>query len=227
MHNESLRKKSVALEPRRAKTYWSGWCQMAVQGALRLAKRLSLNLNFSFLNRISLLLIQVTTQLSSRGWVNPVPDPIPPEKFLGYSRESNPGPLGWQSDVLTTIPNRHSNRWGNSAYFGNFIISRTFIFSSLKVNVRCTTLERGKERRENTDQRKELRTYFQTNTYFDILSPSTIPFYCDTAYLIEYKHNLSLKSSVFPFIQILSCDWLVAMGEWNRRQCDVAWNIQM
>ena len=77
---------------------------MAVQGALWLAKRLSLNLNFSFLNRISLLLNQIATQLSSRGWVDPVPDPILPEKFL----ESNPGPLGWQSDVLTTIPNRWS-----------------------------------------------------------------------------------------------------------------------
>ena len=75
---------------------------MAVQGALWIAKRLSLNLNFSFLNRISLLLNQVATQLSSRGWVDPVPDPILPEKFLEYSRESNPGPLGWQSDVLTT-----------------------------------------------------------------------------------------------------------------------------
>ena len=51
---------------------------------------------------------QVATQLSSRGWVDPVPDPIRPETFLGYSRESNPGPLGWQSDVLTTIPNRRS-----------------------------------------------------------------------------------------------------------------------
>ena len=71
-------------------------------GALWLAKRLSLNLNFSFLNRISLLLIQVATQLSSRDWMDPVPDPILPEKFLGYNRESNPGPLGWQSDVLTT-----------------------------------------------------------------------------------------------------------------------------
>ena len=81
---------------------------MAVRGALWLAKRLSLNLNFSFLNRISLLPIQVATQLSSRGWVDPVPDPILPEKFLGYSRESNPGPLGWQPDVLTTIPNRWS-----------------------------------------------------------------------------------------------------------------------
>ena len=81
---------------------------MAVQGAIWLAKRLSLNLNFSFLNRISLLLIQVATQLTSRGWVDPVPDPILPEKFLGYSRESNPGPFGWQSDVLTTIPNTHT-----------------------------------------------------------------------------------------------------------------------
>ena len=51
---------------------------------------------------------QVATQLSSRGWVYPVPDPILPEKFLGYSRESNPGPLGWQSDMLTIIPNRRS-----------------------------------------------------------------------------------------------------------------------
>ena len=76
--------------------------------ALWLAKRLSHNLNFSFLNRISLLLIQVVTQLSSRGWVDPVSDPILPEKFIGYSRESNPGPLGCQSDMLTTIPNRRS-----------------------------------------------------------------------------------------------------------------------
>ena len=85
-------------------------CHMAVQGALWLAKRLSLNLNFSFLNQISLLLIQVATQLSSQVWVDPIPDPILPEKFLGCSRESNPGPLGWQSNVLTTIPNRRSMR---------------------------------------------------------------------------------------------------------------------
>ena len=40
--------------------------------------------------------------------MDPVPDPILPEKFPGYSWESNPEPLGWQSDVLTTIPNRRS-----------------------------------------------------------------------------------------------------------------------
>ena len=99
--------KSVALQLRRAKTDWSGCCQMTVQGALWLAKRLSLTLNFSFLNRIHYFSCQVATQLSSRGSVDPVPEPILPEKFLGYSRESNPGPLGWQSDVLTTIPNRY------------------------------------------------------------------------------------------------------------------------
>ena len=49
--------KSMAIQPRRAKTDWSGCRQMAVQGVFWLAKRLSLNLNFSFLNRISLLLI--------------------------------------------------------------------------------------------------------------------------------------------------------------------------
>ena len=40
---------------------------------------------------------QVATQLASRGWVDPDPDPILPEKFQGYSRESNPGPIGWQT----------------------------------------------------------------------------------------------------------------------------------
>ena len=37
--------------------------------------------------------------------MDPVPDPIGllPEKFLGYSRESNPRPLEWQSDLLIII----------------------------------------------------------------------------------------------------------------------------
>ena len=47
---------------------------------------------------------QVATQLSSEGWVDPVPDHILPQKFLEYSWESNLGPFGWQSGVLTTIP---------------------------------------------------------------------------------------------------------------------------
>ena len=67
---------------------------MDVQGALWLAKRYPSTL--------------ISVFLTSRGWVDPVPDPILLEKFLGYSRVSNPGPLRRQSDVLTTIPNRWS-----------------------------------------------------------------------------------------------------------------------
>ena len=64
---------------------------------------------------------QVATQLSSRGWVNPVPDPILPDEFLGYSLESNPGSLGWQSDMLTSIPNRRSGEW-NGALLSSVMI---------------------------------------------------------------------------------------------------------
>ena len=81
---------------------------MAVQGALWLAKRYPSSLISVFLTGFRYFSYQAATQLASRGWVDPVPDPIILEKFLGYSRESNPGPLGWQSDVPSTIPNRWS-----------------------------------------------------------------------------------------------------------------------
>ena len=83
---------------------------MAVQGALWLAKHLSCNLNFSFLNQIFLLLISGSYPIFLTRLGDPVPDPVLQEKFLGYRRESNPEPLGWQSDVLTTIPIRRSLR---------------------------------------------------------------------------------------------------------------------
>ena len=70
--------KSVALQLRRAKTDRSGCCQMAVQVTLRLAKRLSLNLISVFLTGFRHFSYQVATQLSSRGWVDPVPDTILP-----------------------------------------------------------------------------------------------------------------------------------------------------
>ena len=106
--NHSKKIKSVALQLQRVKTDWSGCCQMAVQGNLWLAKHYPSTLISVFLTGFRYFSYQIATQLSSRGWVDPVPDPILPEKFLGYSRESNPGPLGWQSDMLTTIPNRRS-----------------------------------------------------------------------------------------------------------------------
>ena len=77
---------------------------MAVQEALWLAMHYPSTLISVSLTGFRYFSCQAATQLASRGWADPVPDPILLEKFLGYSRESNPGPLGWQSDMLTTIP---------------------------------------------------------------------------------------------------------------------------
>ena len=76
---------------------------MAVQGALWLAMRLSLNLNFSFLNRISLLLISSSYPIVLTWLGEPRSRHYTPRKVLGYRRESNRGPLGWQSDVCMYI----------------------------------------------------------------------------------------------------------------------------
>ena len=56
-------------------------------------KTLFPNRNFSFRNRFTVLISRIATQLSSRGWVDPVPDPILPEKFLGVAgnRIRDPG----------------------------------------------------------------------------------------------------------------------------------------
>ena len=80
---------------------------MGLQGALWLAKCYPSTL-ISHFNWILLLFNQVVAQLSSQGWIDPVSEPVFPEKFLGYSQESNLGPLVWQSDVLTIIPKRWS-----------------------------------------------------------------------------------------------------------------------
>ena len=102
--------KPVALQPRRAKTDWSGCCQMSVQGALWLAKHLSLNLNFSFLNRISLFLISSSYPIVLTRLGVPRSRPLYfQKKFLGYDWELSAGPLRWQSDMLTTIPKRRSD----------------------------------------------------------------------------------------------------------------------
>ena len=89
---------------------------MAVEGTLWLAKRYPSTLISVFLIGIRQFSYGVATQLSSRGWVVPVPDPtgLLPETFLGDSRESNPGPLEQQSDTLTTVPNRWSNNNNNN-----------------------------------------------------------------------------------------------------------------
>ena len=66
-----LKIKSVALQLRRAKTDWNGGCQMAVQGALWLAKRYPSTLISVFLTGFRYFSYQAATQLASRGWVDP------------------------------------------------------------------------------------------------------------------------------------------------------------
>ena len=82
---------------------------MTLHGTLWLAKSYPSTLISVFLTRFLYFSYQIATQMASRGWVDPVPDPILPENFLGYSRESNTGSLGRQTDVLTTMPNRRSH----------------------------------------------------------------------------------------------------------------------
>ena len=54
---------------------------MAVQGALRVAKRYPSTLISVFLTGFRYFSYQAATQLALRGWVDPVPDPILPENF--------------------------------------------------------------------------------------------------------------------------------------------------
>ena len=106
-----LKLKSMVLQLWRAKTDWNGCCQVAVQGALWLAKRYSSTFISVFLTGFRYFSYQAATQLASRGWVDPVPDPIGllPEKFLEYSLEPNLDLLEWQLDVLTSIPKMYLN----------------------------------------------------------------------------------------------------------------------
>ena len=103
--------KSVALQLRRAKTDWSDCCHMQVQGTLWLTKCYPSTLISVFLTGFCHFSYQVATQLASQGWVDPVPDPILAEKFLGHSQESNPGPLGWQLQILCF----HTGLWPKSS----------------------------------------------------------------------------------------------------------------
>ena len=64
----------MALQLRIAKTDWSGCYQMSLQEALWLATRYPSTLISVFLTGFRYFSYQVATQLSSRGWVDPVQD---------------------------------------------------------------------------------------------------------------------------------------------------------
>ena len=83
--------------------------QLLPNGSTVVSKALYLNLNFSFLNQILLLLISSNYPITLTSLDGPCSRPYTSRKFIRYSQESNPGPLGWQSNVLTTILNRWSS----------------------------------------------------------------------------------------------------------------------
>ena len=70
------------LHLQRAKTDWNGCCQVSVQGALWLAKRYPSILILVFLTGFCYCSYQVAIQLSSQGWVDPIPDPTLPTLTL-------------------------------------------------------------------------------------------------------------------------------------------------
>ena len=123
-----LKIKSVALQLRKAKIDRSGCCQMAALETSWLVKRYLSTLISVFLTGFRYFSYKVATQLSSRGSVDPIPHPIPSEKFLWYSRESNPVPLGWQSCVLTTTSKRLSNC---NNWLIQFLINTIYTFNSV------------------------------------------------------------------------------------------------
>ena len=86
-------------------------------GDLVVSKALSLNLNFSFLNQISLLLISSSYPIGLTRLGGPHSRSYTSRK-IRYGRELNLGPLGWQSDVLTTIPNRQSQDMYSNFKYG-------------------------------------------------------------------------------------------------------------
>ena len=100
---------------------------------------LSLDYNFNFLNRILILLIPSSYPiLSSQGWVVPVPDPKCPEKFLGYSKKSYPGPLGRWSDMLTTTPLKWSSNYSTVTPVLKY--ARTITYGTTMESVQRTSL---------------------------------------------------------------------------------------
>ena len=138
-----LKIKSVALQLRRAKTGRCGCCQMAVQAALWLAKRLSLNLHFSFLNRISLLLISSSYPFVLRRLGGPRSRPYTSRKISGVQPGTEPGTswmavrlanhytklvVGVHSSVLNFKTRQQSNRTTTDKIY--VIINRNTLFGA-------------------------------------------------------------------------------------------------
>jgi hypothetical protein len=66
------------------------------------AQRIPAVVILNFLDRSRYFFFQVAPQLSSRGWVDPVPDPAASQN-IWKRRESNPGPLYLKPETLTEL----------------------------------------------------------------------------------------------------------------------------
>ena len=137
-------------------------------GALWLAKLLFLNLNFCFLNRFSLLPISSSYAIVLTTLGAPLFTPYTSKKISRYNRESNPGPLGWQSDVLTVIPYRQWNR----TYDNPNLVKLSPI---LEYYIRSTPIK------------------FYLNSCLPCLHMNTVPLNCDPTSYLDLINLLTLQ----------------------------------
>ena len=105
---------------------------MAVQGAFWLAKRYTSTLISVFLTGFRYFSYQIANQLPSRGWVDPIPDPILRDRFLGYRPGIEPG-TSW-------ITVRRAN------YYTKQVVERTYMYEILITGPLCTTECAGESR---------------------------------------------------------------------------------
>ena len=99
------------------------------------------DLNFSFLNQISLLLISSSYPIVLTRFCGPPSRPYTTRKISRVKVGIEPETLGWQSDVLTTVPNRCSviecvNKYNSHSNPHNHLINPPSSF-----NVPCFILQ--------------------------------------------------------------------------------------
>ena len=110
MYCKRKRCKSMARQFWRAKAFSSGCCHVTVQGATWLAQRYSLNFHFSFIYRISLLLIlsnySIVLMRLSGSCSRPKIGIKIPEPAGNQTRPSD-----WKVVILLTTPRRRTKMY--------------------------------------------------------------------------------------------------------------------
>jgi hypothetical protein len=122
---------------------WRSWCQLLrIVGAVWSAQRIHTVVNLGFLDRGRYFSFQVAPQLSSRGWVDPVPDPLLLRKSgsagkrnrdlwicsqrrseLRYRKMQQRLPRREPTYMFTYSPSRTTHPYTWSAYWWKLVIS--------------------------------------------------------------------------------------------------------